>query len=99
MARKRRNPAVDFAVYVAVRMVVCVVQALPPAVALKVAEFLAWVAYTVDKRHRVVAAENIRGAFPEFAHDAGRVDRMVRATYRHFLLVAVEMMLIPRKMH
>lgn len=99
MARKRREPAVDFAIYLAVRFVVCVVQALPPAVAFKLAEFLAWVAYKVDKRHREVAAENIRGAFPEFADEPARVDRMVRATYRHFLLVAVEMMLIPRKMH
>ncbi len=99
MARKRRVPAVDFAVYLAVRLVVCLVQALPPAIALKIGEFLGWLAYRVDKRHRTVAAENIRQAFPELAHDSGRVDRLVRATYRHILLVVVEMMLIPRKMH
>jgi KDO2-lipid IV(A) lauroyltransferase len=99
MARKRRKPVVDFAVYLAVRLVVCFVQALSPRVAFKFAELLGWLVYRVDKRHRAVAAENICFAFPELAHDPARVDRLVRATYRHFLLVAVEMMLIPRKMH
>jgi KDO2-lipid IV(A) lauroyltransferase len=99
MARKRRKPVVDLAVYLAVRLVVCVVQALPPPLAFKLAGFLAWVAYRVDRRHREVAAENLRFAFPELAADPARLDRLVRATYRHFLIVAVEMMLIPRKMH
>ncbi|MDB5307409.1 MAG: Phosphatidylinositol mannoside acyltransferase [Gemmataceae bacterium] len=99
MARKRRKPAVDFAVYLAVRLLVCLIQALPPAVAFKIAEVLAWAAYKIDKRHRQVAAENIRFAFPDLAADPARVDRLVRATYRHFLLVAVEMVLLPRKLH
>src|SRR5882672_10213421 len=99
MARKHRRPAVDFIVYLAIRIVVCVVQALTVRVAFKIAEALAWLAYKVDKRHRAVAAENLRFAFPEHAHDEVRIDRLVRATYRHFLIVALEMMLIPRKMH
>src|SRR5262245_62559357 len=99
MARKRRKPAVDLAVYLAVRLVVCLVQAVSPRVAFKLAEWLAWVAYRVDKRHREVAEENLRFAFPELAADPVRLDRLVRATYRHFATVAVEMMLIPRKMH
>lgn len=99
MARNRRNPVTDFAVYLAVRLLVGVVQMLPPRIAFRIAEFLAWAAYKVDRRHREVAAENLRHAFPELAADPARLDRTVRATYRHFLLVAVEMMLLPRKMH
>lgn len=99
MARKRRSPAVDFAVYLAVRLAVGFVQALPPRLAFRCAEGLAWLAHRLDKRHRAVAADNLRCAFPELASDPPRLDRLVRATFRHFALVAVEMMLIPRKMH
>ena len=99
MARKHRKPAVDFAVYLAVRLVVCLIQALPPSVVFKMAVWLARLAYRVDKRHREVAAENIRHAFPDRAGDPAAVDQLVRATYRHLLLVVVEMVLLPRKMH
>jgi KDO2-lipid IV(A) lauroyltransferase len=99
MAKKTRKPVVDLAVYLAVRLTVCLVQALPPALAFKIAEFLAWVAYTVDKRHREVAADNLRHAFPELAADPARLDRLVRATYRHFLRMVVEIAFLPRKMH
>lgn len=99
MAAKPRRPAADLAVYFAVRVAVAVVQALPPAVALKLAEFLGWVAYRVNRRHREVAAENLRHAFPDLAADPAAIDRLVRATYRHFALVAVEMVLLPRKIH
>lgn len=99
MARKPRKPAVDFAIYLAVRLVVCFIQAVPLALALRLAEMLARLAYKVDRRHREVAAENLRHAFPDLASDPHRIDRLVRATYRHFALVVVEMVLIPRKMH
>jgi KDO2-lipid IV(A) lauroyltransferase len=96
MPKKPRTHALDLAVYLAVRAVVGVIQALPPAWAFRVAEFLAWVAYTVDKRHREVAADNLRHAFPDLT--PGRVDALVRATYRHFLRMVVEIALLPRKL-
>ena len=99
MARKPSKPAADLAVALAVRTVVCLVQALPPAVAFKIARFLAWVGYKIDKRHRAVAADNLRHAFPELAADPARLDRLVRAVYRHFAAMVVEIALLPRKMH
>src|SRR5262245_35840601 len=99
MARKTRKPIVDLAIYLAVRLAVCLIQALPPQIAFRIAEFLAWVAYTVDKRHREVAADNLRHAFPELAADPAKLDRLVRATYRHLLRMVVEIALLPRKMH
>jgi KDO2-lipid IV(A) lauroyltransferase len=96
MPKKPRKPALDFAVYVAVRLVVAVIQALPPAYAFRLAEVLAWVAYMVDRRHRAVAADNLRHAFPEMT--PARVDGLVRATYRHFLRMVVEIALLPRKL-
>ena len=43
---------------------------LPP-----VARVLAWLAYHVDRRHRLVAADNLRHAFPDL--DEVAVDRLV----------------------
>ncbi len=97
MASKARNPVFDRAVYLAVRMAVALVHALPPFLALKLADAVGWLAYRVDTRHRAVAAENIAHAFPLLLPAA--VDDMVRATYRHFARVAVEMVLLPRKLH
>jgi KDO2-lipid IV(A) lauroyltransferase len=94
---KPRRPAFDLAVYLAVRAVVCVLQAVPTAWAFAFAELLARLAYRVDKRHRNVAAENLRHAFPELAPVA--IDRLVRGCYRHFVTIAVEMALLPRKLH
>lgn len=97
MARKARKPALDLAVYLAVRAAVAVVHMLPAPLALKLADGVAWLAYRVDRRHREVAADNLRHAFPDLTPPA--VDRLVRATYRHFARVAVEMVLLPRKLH
>ena len=99
MARKPRKVIVDFAICFAVRLVVCLVQALPTALAFKFAEFLGGLAHRLDKRHRIVAADNLRAAFPELTSDPLRLDRLVRASYRHLALVAIEIILFPRKLH
>lgn len=96
MARARK-PVLDYAVYLAVRVAVCVLQALPVRWAFAFADGLAWLAYRVDKRHREVARENLRHAFPDRGADA--VDQLVRDCYRHFTCVAVEIALLPRKLH
>ena len=91
---KPRRPALDYLVYLAVRLVVCVVQAVPPGVGFAVADALAWLAYHVDKRHRLVAADNLRHAFPDRSPAA--IDRLVRGCYRHFLRLVVEIARLPR---
>jgi KDO2-lipid IV(A) lauroyltransferase len=99
MAKKPRKPAVDYAVYVAVRIIVCVLQALPLRVALGLGLALSWLAYRVDKRHREVARDNLRHAFPERCSDPVECDRLVRACYRHFLTMIVEIAVLPRRLH
>lgn len=91
---KTPRPARDYAVYLAVRAVVCVVQAVPAGAARAVADALAWLAYHVDRRHRRVAADNLRHAFPDLA-PAG-VDRLVRGCYRHFARLVAEIARLPR---
>jgi KDO2-lipid IV(A) lauroyltransferase len=90
--------ATDYLVYLLVRMVVCVIQALPFPAACRLASGLAWLAYRIDRRHRQVAEENLRHAFPDRDSDAERT-RMVRAVYQHFCTVLMEIIFIARFIH
>ncbi|MBX9677352.1 MAG: lysophospholipid acyltransferase family protein [Gemmataceae bacterium] len=98
MGEKKRSRMVDFLVYATVRVVVCLVQAMSFESALSFAEFLARLAYRVNKRHRLVAEENLRKAFPGQFTDA-QIDVMVRNTYRHWCRVLIEILFIPRRLH
>jgi KDO2-lipid IV(A) lauroyltransferase len=98
MSDKQRSHFVDFLVYLIVRLLVCVLQALSFEAASAFARFLAWLAYHVDKRHRLVALENVEKAFPGRYSDAER-DALVRQVYRHFCTLVVEIVHIPRKLH
>jgi KDO2-lipid IV(A) lauroyltransferase len=99
MADKPRNRLADYAVYVAVRVVVCVLQAVPLRVALGVGNVLALFAYRVDRRHREVARDNLRHALPELCANPAKCDRLVRACYRHFCEMAIEIACLPRRIH
>ncbi len=95
---KPRSKVVDYSVYLAVRVVVCVLQALSYEGARRVAAGLAWLAHRVDKRHRLVADDNLRHAFPGAYDDAARA-RLVRSVYGHFCNLLVELVHIPRRLH
>lgn len=98
MADKQRSKGRLYLEYFAVRILVCVMQALSFKLACQVAHFLAWVVYKIDRRHRVVAQENLQKAFPGQYTDA-QIDIMVRGVYRHFLTVLMEIMHLPRRLH
>ncbi|MCI0463904.1 MAG: hypothetical protein L0Z62_43780 [Gemmataceae bacterium] len=97
MARQRSRLA-DYAVYLVVRLLVCLIQALSPAASRQVTRWLAWLAYRVDRRHREVALDNLHHAFPGRFSEA-QLHRMVRNVYRHFFEVLVEIVHIPRRLH
>jgi Kdo2-lipid IVA lauroyltransferase/acyltransferase len=96
---KPRKPLADFAVYLAVRTIVCALQAVPLRIALGFGRCLALLAYQVDRRHREVARDNLRHAFPERCADPVECDRLVRACYTHFCTMVVELALLARRMH
>src|SRR2546421_10838732 len=98
MSAKKRSPVRDYFEYVVVRLLVCVVQAMSFRMACRFAGFLAWVAYHVDKRHRLVAKDNLRQAFPGQYSEA-QIDDLVRRCYRHFCVMIMEMMHLPRMVH
>src|SRR5947209_6249552 len=98
LVAKERSPIADYAVYLVVRFTVCILQMLSWQSAKHVAHFLAWIVYQVDARHRRVALDNLRHAFPSRYTDT-ELNQMVRAVFRHFCTVVIEMVLMPRKLH
>jgi len=95
---KKRNRAADLVVYLIVRLLVCVVQALPARLAYKLADNLAWLVYSVAKRRREIASENLAAAYPEMAADHAAIDRLVRGMFTHFVRAAIELVLVSRKL-
>jgi KDO2-lipid IV(A) lauroyltransferase len=99
MPHRPRNRLADYAVYVTVRVIICFLQALPLRAALGLSNLLAFIAYCLDKRHRQVARDNLRHAFPDHCSDPVACERLVRACYRHFFTMTVEIACLPRRIH
>ena len=99
MARKARNRAADYAVYLAVRLFVCTLQMVSPRVGYALAHGIGWLAYTLLKGRRRVALENVRAALPAFATDPVAAEKLVRDMFRHFAYSLIELALLPRKLH
>jgi KDO2-lipid IV(A) lauroyltransferase len=95
---KPRSPLADYLVYLVVRVVVCVISVLSFPAACRLAGGLAWLLYRVDRRHRLVAEDNLRHAFPDLP-DGQRRDDVVRAVYRHFCTLLIEIVHLPRRLH
>lgn len=96
MARKQSR-FVDYLVYLAVRFVACILLMLGYERCMRLSNALAWLVYKVDRRHRLVADENLRLAFPDL--DDTQRDAMVRGVYRHFIGLVVSMIYLPRHFH
>jgi Kdo2-lipid IVA lauroyltransferase/acyltransferase len=94
---KQRSRIADYLVYLAIRVVVCILQALSYQLACRLAAGLAWLAYQLDRRHRLVAMDNLTHAFPDLS--PAERDRLVRGVYRHFCTLVIEMVHLGRRLH
>ena len=94
MARKH-SPVADYLIYLLARTVICIIQVLPFRLALTLADGLAYLIYHLDRRHRLVADDNLRQAFPGRYSDAER-DGMVRGVYQHFCRLLMEILFMSR---
>src|SRR2546425_12903317 len=74
---KARSFFADYATYLCLRVFVCLVQALPLSAGRRLATGLAWLVYHLDKRHRQVAQDNLRSAFPG-RYSETEIDVLVR---------------------
>ncbi len=87
-----------YAVYLVARILVCVLQSLSLPASRTFAGGLAWLAYRIDRRHREVARDNLRQAFPGKYNDAD-LEALVRGVYQHFCTLLIEIIHLPRKLH
>jgi Kdo2-lipid IVA lauroyltransferase/acyltransferase len=96
--KRPRNHILDYLAYLGVRLLVGIAQAMTVEQSYAFALFLAGILYRVDRRHRDVGRENLRAAFGDRYTEAAR-DRIVRGVYRHFCMMLMEILHIPRKLH
>ena len=95
---KPRSAVRDYAVYLVIRLFVCVIQIVSFRAACRFGDVLGWLIHHLDHRHREVAHENLRHAFADQLTDNQRL-RMVRQVYAHFCRLLIELIHMPRRLH
>ncbi|HTU27422.1 MAG TPA: lipid A biosynthesis acyltransferase [Pirellulales bacterium] len=88
---------IDYLVYLVVRVLMCVVQALPMSTCQSASRLLARVAADWIRLRGETVDDNLRHAFPELGPAERR--RIARRMWEHLFLMAVEMAHAPRKIH
>ncbi len=87
----------DFAVYLAVRMLMAVIQIMPLGICERFARGLAYLATDVFRVRAALIDENLQHAFPDMS-DAERRNT-ARKMFEHLGLLICEITLAPRKIH
>ena len=89
--------AKDWLVYVIVRLLICIVQALPIETCARLARPLAYLFGDVLRIRRKTVAENLSRALPDLT-DQQR-EQVARGMWEHLLLLICEIAHLPRKVH
>lgn len=93
----RIKQAVDYLVYIVVRILICVVQAMRFETGQGLARWFAWLFADVLRLRAQVIDDNLLHAFPELSA-AGR-KRLALRMWEHLFLLVLEVAHIPRKIH
>lgn len=91
------RPAVDYAVYLVVRLLICIVQAVSLETGHRLTQGLAWLLADVLQLRGRVLEDNLTHAFPAMGPAERR--RLVRQMWEHLLLMVIEIAHAPRKIH
>ncbi len=83
--------------YVAVRILICIVQALPLETGRKLARTCAWLMNDVAHVRAKVVDENLAHAFPELSPKER--SRLALRMWEHLFLLVLEVAHVPRKIH
>lgn len=87
----------DYLVYLVVRVLICVVQAITIEAGHRAAKFLAWLFADVIRLRAAVVEDNLAHAFPDL--DPAQRQRLARQMWEHLFLLAIEVAHAPRKIH
>jgi KDO2-lipid IV(A) lauroyltransferase len=93
----RRQQIIDYLVYVVIRILVCIIQAIRIETGHQIARGLAWLFCDVLHLRRSVVDDNLTHAFPEMS-PAERL-RLARGMWEHLFLLVLEVAHSPRKIH
>ena len=92
-----RKQVVDYLVYVVVRVLICIVQAMRIETGQAMANWLAWLFSDVLRLRARVVEENLANALPELTVAARQ--RLARRMWEHLFLLVLEVAHTPRKVH
>lgn len=87
----------DWCVYIAVRLVVCLIQAIDLRHFRSAADAFAWLAYDVLRIRRRITDENLAHAFP--ALEPAEREQIALGMWRHLALMVCEVVQAPRKIN
>jgi len=93
----RLRPALDWSVYFVIRVVICIVQALPMEKCHTAARGLAIVASDIIKLRYHVLDDNLRHVYPDWSSAQRR--QLIRRMWEHLFLMVAEIAHAPRKLH
>jgi len=88
---------VDYLVYLAVRVVVCLLQAISLDTGQRLARHLAWLLGDLLRLRGTVVDENLRHAFPDRSPQELRT--LTQRMWEHLILLVLEVAHAPRKIH
>jgi len=88
---------VDYGVYLLVRVVICIVQAMPARAARQLARWLAWLFCKLLRVRAEVVDDNLRHAFPQLSAQQRRA--LALAMWEHLFLLVLEVAQAARKIH
>jgi KDO2-lipid IV(A) lauroyltransferase len=87
----------DYLVYVAVRILICIVQAVRIETGQRLAKGVAWLFGDILRIRSEVVDENLRHAFPDKSAPERRI--LTRRMWEHLFLLVLEVAHAPRKIH
>ncbi len=91
------KPIVDFAAYFAVRVLVCVMQALPLESCEAWARRFAWFMWHIVRVRRKLVEDNLKHAFPHSTHAERQA--IALGMWQHLAVLMFEIVHAPRKVH
>jgi Kdo2-lipid IVA lauroyltransferase/acyltransferase len=92
----RMKPLIDYAVYLVVRTLIALVQALPLSMVESISHYLGWFCWHVLRLRRKTIEENFSIAFPDSSSEER--DQIALTMWRHLFLMIAEITQAPRKL-
>lgn len=95
--KKSGKTLANWLVYMLIRCVICLLQAIPLELGYSIAAMLGWLGSRLDRRRVAVALENLRHAFGT-QYTEPELRELVRKVYVHFTMLIIEIAHIPRRL-